>query len=153
MSNTNENVRELALEELSADYTEYNGFSDDVSFQVWVLAVVDRVIERFSALAVKASKTWDLDNINMFDAAVFETVARLQERLENQSYISTIQAQSITVGPITISPPRISSVITGFSAVGEEYHRRAMARLAAEGIGRRRAGARSFAPYKGVNCP
>lgn len=155
MPNTNADVREAAIHELSTDYTEYNGFEDDASFQAWVLTVVDRVIARFSGLAVKASKVLDLDNVNMFEAVMFEVVSRLQNRQENQSYASVVQGEGITVGPITIRPPAMSSVSTvikEWGVVGDDYHRRALARLAAEGIGLRRATARSMLPY-GATCP
>lgn len=145
MANTPETARAEAIESLSLDYTQF-GYDTDAEFQAWVLSVVNRVIDNYSE---KVGSDWSLDNLNAYEAVLYETMARLIERRIGRAYSDAAESQNITVGPISISNARSGNVLKEWGWNANMYHQRAAARLMAMGVGRRKAMLKVFgAPAK-----
>lgn len=135
MANTPETARDEAIESLSLDYTQF-GYDTDAEFLAWVLSVVNRVIANYSA---KVGSGWDLDNLNAYEAVLYETMARLIERRIGRAYSAAAESQDITVGPISIRNARSGNTLKEWGWNANMYHQRAAARLMAMGVGRRKA--------------
>lgn len=130
------NIRDEAILESGTSWDQYVGFADENEWLDWITKIAESVTQKH---ADKAGDAWTLENSNFFEAAVFETVARMLRRQVNQANSSLVGDQEITVGPITIRPPRANDSNRSQLQSSRSYSRLAEVRLMAEGVGRKKA--------------
>lgn len=138
---TDVDVIQAAIDDLGADFSQYN-FNDDATFKAWLQATLDRIQVQFQDLI----GTVDVTKPKHFDACQYELESFMLHRLVNQYYSGVLTSESITLGPLALAPLKNEPVAKDIVALADIYHRRAMAKLGAAGAPGRKGAIRVYDP-------
>lgn len=130
-----------AIQDLGTDFSQQN-FPDDATFQAYALVVANEVIAEHTARV----DPYSLDNIDLFNAAKFETMSRLARRIRSLYYSGVLSSESITLGPISLSQAKNELVAKDIGDYADQLHGEAEAWLGAGGARGRRGAIRVWVP-------